>query len=236
MTNNWFDVFRNPYYLVALIMLLVALSGFTICIWQVIKHKTSKTRIIFMIYFATILIQGITAVVYAYIIYPNFSQKFNLYSEYTFAIVEFLVLSILLHHILSSKRSKNAVRGTTIGFLLSCIFFFPPDVAFTSNSYSVSIISAFLIIGHCLVYFYELFLYEPTKKLTKEPAFWTATGILLYFVCLIPNLLVLQFVSSEEYLKYAGLAYINFFAASTLYVFFIKALLCKTSRATSSSL
>jgi hypothetical protein len=215
-------------------MLLIALGGLAICIFQVIKYKSSPTRKIFIIYFSTIIIQGITTVIYAYIIYPHFSEKFNLYSEYTFAVIEFLVLSMLLHHILSSKQSKIAVRATTAAFLMSCILFFPPDVAFLSHSYSVSIVSAFVIIGHCLVYFYELFLHEPTKKLTNEPSFWIATGILLYFVCLIPNLLVLQFVASEDYLKYAGLAYINFFAASTLYVFFIKALLCKTSQETSS--
>lgn len=236
MISNWYDVFQNQYYLIALLMLFVASIGLTTCVLQVIKQKASAIRIIFMIYFSSILIQGIAAVVYAYMIYPNFSENFNWYSEYTFAVIEFLILSLLLHHILTSQKSKNAVRFTTVGFLTSCIFFFPPKVAFSSNSYSVSIVSAFVIIGYCLVYFYELFLFEPTKRLTREASFWTVTGILLYFVCLIPTLLVLQFVPAESYIEYSGLAYINFFAASTLYVFFIKALLCKTSQETSSSL
>jgi membrane protein YdbS with pleckstrin-like domain len=232
MTNNWFDEFLNQYYLIALVMLLVALSGLAICISQTVSQKASTLRIMFMIYFAIILMQGLTTVIYTYLTYPDYSETVNLYSEYIFAVLEFVVFSIILHHILCSKKAKYAVRFTTIGFLLSCIFIFPPDLGFSANSYRAAIVSAFLLIGHCLVYFYELFLYEPTKKLTNEPAFWTATGILLYLVCLIPNLLVLQFVSPIDYLKYAGLAYINFFASSTLYVFFIKALLCKTSQVT----
>src|SRR5688572_20332352 len=210
MNNNWFDEFLTQYYLIALIMLIVALGGLALCISQTLTHKGSTLRTMFMIYFAIILIQGLTTVIYTYLSYPYYSEKINLYSEYIFAVLEFVVFSTILHHILSSKRAKNAVILTTIGFLLSCIFIFPPNPGFSANSYRSSILSAFILIGHCLVYFYELFLNEPTKKLTREPSFWTATGILLYLVCLIPNLLVLQFVPPIDYLKYAGLAYINF--------------------------
>jgi len=213
---------------VAVFMLIVATIGLIICIREIVRRKPSIINVTIAGYFIAVVLQGMTPVLYAYLGYPTYFTRINIASEYFFGIIEFVAFGMLFVNILTSARSKLFIKLTLVLFPLISIVLFATITGISARAYEVSLIAAFLMIGVCLIYFYELFLFPPVKKLTEEPAFWIATGILLYLVCLIPNLLVLQFVAANEYFTYEALAYISFIASSILYVFFIKALLCKT--------
>jgi len=233
MTDYWYKDLLSVYYLIGLIMLVIALLGLVISLHQIFTQKRTTIRVTFVWYFIAILVQGVIPIVYVYLGYKKYFHAINMATEYFFSIIEFVAFGILFKNILTSQKAIRLVRGLLIIFPVVCLFWLPASGKFSSSSFQVSIVSSFIMLGVSLRYFYELFLYPPTKKLTYEPSFWIATGILLYLVCLIPNLLAFQFVKSTEYWRFEVLGYVSLLASSMLYIFFIKALLCKTYPAAS---
>jgi hypothetical protein len=215
-------------------MLLFAFTGLiTTVFWK--KTEVPKVvRVALAVYFCTILCQGIIWPILSWQDLDVNWDNFYVLTQSFFTIVEFLTFSIIFYNILVSKKMKTILQYLGLIFPLLCLAYFMSSKSLGGQPYHASVVASFLMIAAALFYFYELFLYPPTKRLTKEPAFWIATGILTYLVCLIPTLLVLQFVSTLDFYKYESLAMLNFVASSGLYCFFIKALLCKTYQTTSS--
>src|SRR5690349_5665686 len=180
MQYDWFQHLLTPYYLIASLMIVVAVCGLCTCIIKLLQPERTDFVYIFTCYFSCVIIQGLVIPVDLYLNTSIDVEIFNLYSESLFANVEFIVFCLLFQKILISSKYVHLVKMLAISYPICYLLYYYWGPSSAANHYSLSVIGAFILLGVCLVYFYELFLHPPTKILTREPSFWTATGILIY--------------------------------------------------------
>ena len=88
----------------------------------------------------------------------------------------------LLGIIIKDARLKKVVVMSMVGFLVFTLAnIFLVQGIMTFNTYTF-IAGGFLIAGFCLVYFVGLLNKSEQVNMLKEPAFWIATGLFLYYL------------------------------------------------------
>jgi hypothetical protein len=224
------------YYFFALIMSLIALISLLVCIYQILQGYTSRINVSFSIYFVAVLLQALIIFWGIYFPFPKGLEAADSISANFFTVLEFLIFNLVFYRFIYSAILRNVIVLASIFFPVGCIYYWITNNTISSFPYHLSVVEAFYFVGICLTYFYELFQTAPTKELTKEPSFWIATGVLVYFVCMIPNFLMLEYVYQKDWYNYESLAWMNFIASGVLYLFIVKALLCKNKQATLLSL
>jgi len=233
--SGWQNIF-SVYWLCWSIMLLASLFTLFLTIYKIIAEQNVYTYYLIFTYQITSILQGGFSFYLAYSGFINNKFSPDAVTANIFMLIEFEIFSLLFYKVLKSRLIKSIISSAMIIFPLICILYWLKFKTITINPYNLSVVEILYLISICLVYFFELFKSPPTKKLTNEPEFWYFTGILLYLVCLLPNCLMLQFVSLKDLIHYNILVMAVFVACILLNVFFIKALLCKTSQPTLSSL
>lgn len=151
-------------------------------------------------------------------------KNYILYSF--FGAIEFAFYLYILSFIIQNLLTRKIIRYILVfNFLvsLSNIFFIQKD-RFNSITYSLGCL---LIVFFCIYYFFELFRYPKSIKLSTEPAFWICSGLLFYYCCSFPLLGLTSLLSlfSQTLLRniYLLLNVMNFL----LYTSFTVAFLCR---------
>ncbi len=216
------------YYEFAVIMVICAVIALSLCIYRINRGHKNRINVLFLIYLSCVVAQGMISWIYHALGYPLSLKAVDAISANFFTVAEFCLFNLIFSETLRTKVALKLSKIATVIFPSMSILYWWSLNRWYEFPYLLSIIEAFFIVSFCLLYFYELFIELPTRNLTNEPLFWFATGVLIYSVCMIPNFLILQYVSESQWYDYDSLAIPNYIASSTLYIFIIKSVLCKT--------
>ena len=143
-----------------------------------------------------------------------------------FLLLEFIIIYNYFLQILKNKKIKKTLYAISILYIFGIAFMWIYKKSFNKEADIFFIFQAICILYPALFYFFE-FLRTPSKiELTREPSFWLTTGILLYFGCTLPLFLLKDIIDfSKDFER--SIFSINFLCYGLLYLFIIKAYLCK---------
>ena len=186
---------------------------------------------IFSFYLAGTLVQESITLLYEYVFFITDFEDIDRISANVFTLFEFILFSYFFHLVIKLPIVKKIIQINLFGFSAICIIYWLMPNNITKFPYQISTVECFLMVAYCLVYFYELFNnFSQQSLIPKPPSFWIVTGMLVYFVCIIPMFLILGIVPDGISAYYDNLHYINFLSCSIFYISMIKAFLWKTMR------
>ena len=147
---------------------------------------------------------------------------------YTFFIVsEFIFYFFVLYQIIKNKKIKKIIINILwIYPVLAMIntFLIQKAQGFDSTSYAVGCL---LVAIMCIFYFYELFQFSSSNKLSREPSFWICTGILFNYCCLFPIFSFVIFFHNPPLFIIKNLEMIRSIINIFTYLLFTIAFLCR---------
>jgi hypothetical protein len=192
-----------------------------------IQNKMKITEMRFMVYYsAASFIETFSSPI---IIYESPRLKaigVQNMSGNIFLLLEFVIIYNYFLQILENKRIKKTLLVIAIIYILGLVFMWIFKNSFNKEPDIFFVFQAICILYPALFYFFEL-LKTPSKvELKHESKFWLTTGILLYFGCTLPLFLlkdIIEFSINFERRIFS----INFLCYGLLYLFIIKAYLCK---------
>jgi hypothetical protein len=192
-----------------------------------IKNKSRITEMRFMVYYsAASFIETFSSPIIVYesprlmeIGIPNMTVNI-------FLLLEFIIIYNYFLQILKNKRIKKTLYAISTLYISGTAFMWIYKESFNKEPDVFFVFQDICILYPALFYFFE-FLKTPSKiELTHEPTFWLTTGILLYFGCTLPLFLLNDFIEFSKNFE-RRIFSINFLCYGLLYLFIIKAYLCK---------
>jgi len=168
---------------------------------------------------------------------PDFStQQITLFVGQTNILIALFELSVYFYFFSKILRSKAIIRIMTIVatvFTLIIIVFTTTRFSFLTERFYyvtnlIEVIEFVLLVPPCLLYFHELFNFDPIVNLSQRPSFWIVTGIFFCSVISVPFYLLDRFLTDNRS-NYWSLTYLLFFSIpfSVNFIFLTKAFLCK---------
>jgi hypothetical protein len=151
-------------------------------------------------------------------------QTYRLYNFFT--LFEFCFYLFIISRIVNSFRVKKIITYTIIAYLILTminISFFQKGT-FHSITYSLGCL---LIVTAAVYYFFELFQYPKSIRLTNEPSFWICSGLLFYYCCSFPFLGLASSLGSMPKILLNNVQTILNVINVLLYTLFTIAFLCR---------
>jgi hypothetical protein len=111
---------------------------------------------------------------------PNVSL-YNFFTAFEFCFYLFFVSTII-----ANSKIRLLLRYIIIiyaAFAVINIFFVQGMKSFHTVSYAFGCL---LVVAACIYYFFELFKYPKSLKLTGSPTFWICSGLLFFYCCGFP--------------------------------------------------
>jgi len=159
--------------------------------------------------------------------YLAMHNKTNALLYTIFIILEFIFYFFVLYQIVKSRKLKKIIINVLWIYPLLAlinIFFIQKAQGFDSMSYAVGCL---LVAIMCIFYFYELFQFSNSNKLSREPSFWICTGILFNYCCLFPIFSFIIFFHNPPLFIIKNLEMIRFIINIFTYLLFTIAFLCR---------
>ena len=97
-----------------------------------------------------------------------------------FTVIEFIVLSVYFHKIISNKIIKKIIPVIATVFVLFCLY----DLFTSKSSYFDSVpvaVEAILILGYCVIFLFQQLKSPDSLFLYSTPTFWVIVAFLIYF-------------------------------------------------------
>lgn len=149
-------------------------------------------------------------------------------SEKFFLIIEFVSLAIVFANTSEIKRHRRSIRIITALYLVSTLTTHLIDRSIYKFNISLIYIHSFLILSMAIINLIDIFKSPPRHKLLELPNFWIIIGVMLYFLCTLPIYIGHDFLfSNDDFIIEFSLYSINYICYSALYLFIIRALICK---------
>jgi len=146
-----------------------------------------------------------------------------------FALTEVLLIYQLMFKVIKIKKMRHVLKVSLTGFLIYIIATWFFNDAFYTTSSRILAIEGIVILIPISLYFFQLFRLSPTLNLFDQPTFWINVGILFVFSCTLPISILEYFIEKFVYANFY-FYYIVFISYSVLYLFVIRAYLCKARR------
>jgi len=214
----------NVYIILNLLMYAISFCCFIIGLTKKNKHKELSHL---YIYALASFIQNTIAeiLIKRKILGFYFSIKFGTLAMYVFLLIEFVCIYYFFFKtkIISGLARKMLIL-LFIGFLWFYIRKFLAPIIFKQVGDFYFLDSCFILIP-CFVYLIQLFAKPPTLNLLNEPSFWFNSGILIFFTLTLPFFFMINRFRSESML--AAIDIINFIGYSIIFLFLIRAYLCR---------
>lgn len=219
------------YHFAEFVMMGLALITLLGLIIKNNKNSKVEYRYIFSCYLVGTLIQECITLLYEYVSFITEFADIDKISANVFTLFEFILFSYFFLLVIKIPLAKKIIQINLCGFSAFCILYWLIPNNITKFPYQISTVECFLMIAYCLIYFFELFNnFSQQTLIPKPPSFWIVTGMLVYFICIIPMFLILGIVPDGISHYYDDLHYINFLSCSIFYISMIKAFLWKTMR------
>jgi hypothetical protein len=162
----------NTYHKIYIILLACTLVAYFTAV-----EKKCRYRQWVILYLVLALVTTVTAISLIRLA----GVKNNLFLFHVYTPLEFVVLSLLFHDMMTSHRIRRLIRFTIPAFLLLCLAFsLWVQPVHSNNSYCI-IIGSILIITWVLLFLREVLLRQEVTSLSRYPMFWISAGVLFYF-------------------------------------------------------
>lgn len=169
---------KIPFFLYAMLFSIVAgLYGF-------IRKKNHNN--LYLTIFPFFLIIALSVELIGPFLIQIKRQQNTLLLYNIFTSVEFTFYLWVIREIIKSKSAKKIMFFILLFYPLAAlinIFFFQGRYGFHSFTYALGCL---LIVGCCIYYFYELFLFPHSVNLLRQPAFWICTALLFFYAFTYP--------------------------------------------------
>lgn len=207
--------FPFEYYFIALSML----AGFSVLIR---KRNVYYTRL-----FPYFLLVALAIEILSWELslrnIPN-AALYNFFSTAAFAFYMNLIREAVF-----STRAKKSITWVTLLYVivaLSNILFIQKINTFHTITFSIGCL---MIVVTSMYYFYHLFRLPHSIDLSREPAFWIASGLLFYYLCTLPILGALNYLYTLPGVSGNSLAKIITILNVLLYSLFTISFLCRVN-------
>ena len=157
----------------------------------------------------------------------SFHLKNNFWIYNSFTLIEFWCYAYFYSFIIKIKGSRKIIKG----FLWLYPMFWATTVFFIFrfnvwNSY-VIIVGSFFSVLFAIMYYHQLIFSDTMIFLRRQPEFWIATGMLVFYLGALPYFGMLNFLV-KNYLSAANkLLYILLILNTLMYLLFSYGFLCR---------
>jgi hypothetical protein len=210
--------FWDPYTIVLAVSLVVSLS---------VYYKV-RAADAYLKSFPPFLLSTLLAEVVGY--YLNVNHKNNIWLYNFFSTFEFCFYMVAISFIIVREQMKKNIRIVMIIYALVAIFnilFIQQLEAFHTVTYSLG---SLLVVASCIYYFFELFKYPKSVKLSYTPAFWICSGLLFFYCCAFSLFGLYNYWSGISRLVMKNFQQIVYILNVFLYSLFTIAFLCIRTR------
>lgn len=170
----------------------------------------------------------ITSLVLEILTYKMVLKGLSTTNVYNFSsILEICFYLWILMSIIENKSIKRSLLVCEIFYPIICIsdiYFYQKLNGFHTITYALG---CFLIILFSIIYFYQLFAKPKAIILTKEPAFWICTALLLFYSVTFPMFVFVNFMKDFPPIIANNLQYLIIVLNVFLYLLFSIAFLCR---------
>jgi hypothetical protein len=143
-----------------------------------------------------------------------------------FLVIELISIYVFFIRLYASPKIKRILSYTMIAYLSITVLLVIIEKDFALSASHVFVPQAIIILAPSFMYLYRLFSFPADRELKNDPAFWVVTGLILYFGGTLPLFLLnMQFDFYNELDR--SVYTINFYCYGILFLFIIKAFLCK---------
>jgi len=154
-----------------------------------------------------------------------FTAKFGILAMHVFLLIEF---ACIYYFFFKTEIISGTARKMLFLLLICFLCFYIREILAPNFFRQVGdfyfLDSCFILIP-CFVYLIQLFAKPPTLNLLNEPSFWFNSGILIFFTLTLPVFFMINYFRSDSML--AAIDMINFIGYSIIFLFLIRAYLCK---------
>ena len=156
-------------------------------------------------------------------------MKSNLSVYNIFMLFEFCAFGIYYLYILTIPWARALIRVFLVAFPLFWVY----SVFFVFGLHNwnshINVIGSLFTVAISAAYYYQLFTHKTLIKLQHHPEFWIATGMILFYVCSLSYVGVLNYLT-KNYSQLAGDLLIVFqVLVNIMYLIFLYAYICKIS-------
>jgi hypothetical protein len=172
----------------------------------------------------------VTIVIELFGVYLSLIGKNNIWLYNFFSTAEFCFYGWLISYIIADTGKRKIIRVTMVLYALVAvanILFIQKINAFHSVTYTLGCL---VIVACCIYYFFELFKYPKSVKLTRTPAFWICSGLLFYYCCSFSLFGLFNYWSGISKLLVKSFTQIVTILNVFLYSLFAIAFLCTRNR------
>ncbi|RYY13267.1 MAG: hypothetical protein EOO04_32190, partial [Chitinophagaceae bacterium] len=123
MFDSWYSNLLNRYYLMALIMSLMALTAITIIFAKRKSTSASKFRNTILFYLFTVVIQSVAVIYVTSLQLNTVVEDIDIVSGHIFGMVEFCCFSLILIRILSGSLVRKIAKNGLLIYIFGTIGF-----------------------------------------------------------------------------------------------------------------
>jgi hypothetical protein len=161
----------------------------------------------------------------------NNTFYYNLFSLFEFAFYIFF-FTFLFHNRLVKKINRLVL---IFYIIITTINIFFVQGMYTFHTYTY-ILGCIIIVTFAIIYFYLLFRFPETGKLTRNPYFWIVAGLMFYHACSFSYMGLQNFITRTIQQYNWVLFFVQDILNVLLYTSFTIGFLCKISIRKSSAL
>lgn len=151
-------------------------------------------------------------------------------STNVFLLIEFIIIFHFFLQVFDKKKIRKWLYAVMIIYLPTMLGLWVGKKTFSRNPSILFVPQAICVLIPTLYYFVQLLKMPSKLDLKNEPAFWIATGILIYFGCTLPLFLLNGIIDFSVAFE-RSIFSINFLCYAILFMLTIKAYSCKKREA-----
>ena len=121
------------------------------------------------------------------------SHQKNSWLYNSFMLVEYWSYAYFFYRIIEFPRMKKIIQVYLVSFPVFWVFVVCLVTFHRWNSYVFNV-GSFCTICFASVYYYQLFTRPDLVRLQRQPEYWIATGLILFYSCVLPLLGMLNFL------------------------------------------
>lgn len=229
--------FWSATYYTEPVALLVLIVLFVISLFR--RKDLPGAKFFPAYFFSFILLMACDLVVIGFSVNRG-KNLYPLYVEFLYDLLvtclEIIALSGFLNSVIKSTRLRKVLMISRV-VLLSWIAIiivskftqaFAPEIFIQQNR--IYIFEAVFFLSILTFYFLELFKQPRSEVPTKDPSFWIACGMVLYFLGTLPYSLVTNYLLFNSYDLYAKLYALVYISYIIMFILIIKGYLCLQSK------
>jgi hypothetical protein len=226
--KEFLTYWKTDFYSIAISFALAVIG----LIVSLKRKQHYKLRPLIFFFLSYVLMEIIRSAIRGVPMYKILREQVRVYLDLVDTIVEFFTLFIVIKNYVISSRIREVLKLLPLVFMVLITAFFlhyeighgNPDQYFLQTIFTIQ---ASLLIVACVLYYIDIFTREPKLKLTDDPSFWVATGVVFFMLCTLPFSILGMYLVKTNFNLYVQLFAIFEVFYWILFLMIIKAYFCR---------